>query len=396
MFRKLLLSILLLYGLTILVSIFLEEDSLQWDFKTYYYAGKAYASGLNPYDSKVLSQLAHTPVKQFFYPPISLPLFKFLPAFTFEQARNLFLLLKLIILAGLIYLWKREFLNGEADLLFYVFCLFGFNGAIYLDFRAGNISIIEQGVLWLAFMSFLRGRLLLFSLLTLFAATFKVQPILFLVLLGFTAEKRKYLFLGTAISLVVGVHLLSYWFHPEFFVNFISQSSILDERGINNPSTLSLLRDVKDALGRKWIEFISPTTIYLIIVMIVLGLTSWSLRSHRKGMDKKILLYTLCITYAIIIPRFKDYSYILLLVPAYSLLKRMAPTESFPLLIILFMFSQHFLIPGFDELTELILWQYYPLILTSCLWLFTMVSILQGRTGILSPMAVAPGIPRDT
>ncbi len=380
--KHLIAALLILYCIGIIVTLSNEKERFQWDFSTYYYAGKAYSAGLNPYDAEVLSQMATTPVNQFVYTPLSLPVLRLFSTLDFKPAFYFFLSLKLIILIGLLYLWKREFLKSDADLLFYVFCLFGFNSAIYIDIRSGNISIFEQGVLWLAFAAFLRNKLLLFCILTTLAATFKIQPILILVLLGYSNVQSKYRYLFATVFLIVGIHFISYIMHPGFFKDFISQVTNLDCRGINAPSTLALLRDIHDTLSRKGILVISPTAIYLAIVVTILAVTGWALKSPEKIIDKRIILFTICLTYALILPRFKIYSYILLLVPSYFMIKNVFSKTSIPILIILLMFSQHTMLPGFNKLSEYFLWRYYPLIMTYCIWSLSVIAIFQRRTGL--------------
>jgi hypothetical protein len=383
MIKKLSIALIILYCIGILAQIPNEKEYYQVDFRSYYYAGKAYSAGLNPYDAEVLSQMAGATVNQFVYPPLSLPLLRVFSILNFKISFYFFLFLKLIILIGLLYLWKREFLNGDADLLFYIFCLFGFNSTIFNDIWSGNISIFEQGVLWLAFFAFLRNKLLIFCILTTFVATFKFQPILFLALLGFSNDPKKYRYLFATAILFLGIHFISYLLQPEFFKNFIVLASSLDERGIIAPSTLALLKDFRDVLSKKEIIFISPTVIYLVIVTTITTVTWWILKSRVELEEKKVILFMLCLAYALILPRFKIYSYILLLVPSYFIIMKFFSKTSIPILIVLLMFSQHTVLPGFNKLSEYILWPYYPLIMTYCIWLLLVIAIFQRRTGFV-------------
>ena len=162
-------GLLFLYCVGLVIHVAVHSDKLQWDFKVYYYAAKAYVAGLNPYDVKTLSEIAQDPrilhlKLKFTYPLVTLLFFRLFLFVDYNTAFYLFLGLKCILLIGLICLWRKEFLKIEADLLFYFFCLLAFNGAIYLDMRSGNICLLEQFVLWLAFYFLLRRRLLLFCL----------------------------------------------------------------------------------------------------------------------------------------------------------------------------------------------------------------------------------------
>jgi hypothetical protein len=61
---------------------------------------------------------------------------------------------------------------------------------MYIDLGVGNISSLEQRLMWLAFFFYLQRRLLLFSIFILMAATFKLVPVLFLFLLLLSNEKK--------------------------------------------------------------------------------------------------------------------------------------------------------------------------------------------------------------
>jgi len=78
----------------------------------------------------------------------------------YKSAFHIFLIAKCILLTGLIYFWKREFIKTNAYALFGLFCLFAFNSAVYRDLIAGNINLVEQVLLWLAFFFYMKHRLI--------------------------------------------------------------------------------------------------------------------------------------------------------------------------------------------------------------------------------------------
>ena len=55
--KKLLFCYLVLYFAGVVIKIISQYGDFQWDFMTFYYAAKAFLSGLNPYDAGNLSFL---------------------------------------------------------------------------------------------------------------------------------------------------------------------------------------------------------------------------------------------------------------------------------------------------------------------------------------------------
>ncbi|MDP8229378.1 MAG: glycosyltransferase family 87 protein, partial [Candidatus Electryoneaceae bacterium] len=303
----------------------------------------------NPYILDNLSQINDSPVELgFVYPPITLSLFKLFTIFDVRTATYLFLLLKLVALAGLFYLWRRWFLDRPIDLLFLIFCIFAFREAILLDLRAGNISIFEQLALWTGFVMWRKNRLLLFTVLIVIVSLFKGTPILFLGLLLFTDQPKARVHLIGGVIIFAMLHIASYVFQPDWFISFFDAASKIDERGIVNPSSLSLIQDIID----KFTSFtgidvpnIISMIVYAISALIVVYI-AWRLIKSMPQTDRRIIgLFIFCLTYALIVPRFKDYSYILLIVPTYYIIKKQRIFSSSQILLIcIILFTQSFII----------------------------------------------------
>lgn len=381
--NKVLIGLLVLYYGAIVADIALHRIRYQWDFKTYYYTGIAYDLGLNPYLLGPLSEAAGDRIGfPFAYSPITLPLFKLFSIANFETAFYIYLVLKLIALGSLLYLWSVKFLHGEADMLFYLFCLFGFGGALYVDLVSGNISLFEQLGLWLAFYALIRNRLSLFCLLLAFVSLFKLSPILFLVLLVFSEGRgRIRLLLVTGLGFIT-LHGLSYLAHPELFGTFLRLARQLDERGLRNPSSLALLRDGFEFLEQKnlAVPSITPFALYLALSMTIVLVTWWVMRRVHK-VDRPVMVFLACLAYTLIMPRFKDYSYVLLLLPAYYLVKKVIRVPTYHLLLILLMLSRYFPVPfGFDGTVTAVIWGYYPLLTAFTIWVLASLAIVRQET----------------
>ncbi|MDX1709361.1 MAG: glycosyltransferase family 87 protein, partial [Desulfobacterales bacterium] len=192
--------LLLLYFITLVLHISAHDDQYQWDFRTHRKAAEIFASGSDPYDPEVLINRQDANFL-YTYPPVTLGFYWVFTLTDDETAFRTFLLAKCILLIGLVVFWRSAFLRQEGDSLFYLFSLLAFNSAVFADLIAGNINLIEQILLWLAFFVYLKRKLVLFCVFVLLAASFKMTPIFFLVLLLICDHEKKYAYLVAAGSI---------------------------------------------------------------------------------------------------------------------------------------------------------------------------------------------------
>lgn len=373
---------LLIYCAFVVARIYTQANIFQWDFMMNYYAAKAYSKGLDPYNGKILNEMAKTSVHLYMYPPIMLWLFIPFTLLDYNGAFQLFLFLKCILLIGLIYFWRKEFLERDTDLLFYILCLFGYRSAIYLDFRAGSIHLFELFLEWIAFSYFLRKRMALFCALIVIAAFIKITPVLFLFLLWFTEDKRKHSYFYGSLAAFICVMAVFYISSPHLFEGCVQNALFIigEEHGLVQPSTLALAKDVILALagkvcamevqGIQWIAFF-----VIIVPVVALSMRAFiTLRSCQFPDKDKIIIFLACVVYALVLPRFKDYYYVLLLVPTYFIVKRARHIKAYIPLIVLAILpsilSSETPLPGFGRLASLlgIFWEYYPLIIAYFVW----------------------------
>jgi hypothetical protein len=303
----------------------------QHDFRSYYYGTKAASLGLNPYVSTSLSQIAGQEFQghiRFVYPPHLLFVFKPFTYFSFATAQKLFLSVKLIALIFLFFIWFKYFLpNKNYALVLAILCIAAFHAAIQLDLWAGNISIFEQLLIWSAVLCYLKNKRILFTTLIVIVALFKITPIVFLGLLLLDKEKQSFILFGLGSLVFLLINLISYITNPLYKI-FLSLPNVLDSTGYVNPALLPLIKfTILPKLAFIKTDLSQP--IYLTVVLLIIFLTLYFLRScdfKNKMMNVTILF----LLYAAIIPRFKDYSYILLIIPAlyviYSLKTKWAKT----------------------------------------------------------------------
>ena len=353
---------------------FQNPSLFHWDFHIYYSAAEAYIAGANPYHD-VFTGLGYR------YPPFTLWLFVPFTLFDIGLASGLYFIFQCILLFTVIYLWTKGILKKEIDILFVLFCLFAYNFAVLQDIIAGNITLLEQLLIWLAFYFFLKkGRLMLFCLFIILAATFKLQPILFLILLLFSKDEKRYTYLFGSAAVFVTIHLVSYLINPTLFTSLVENGLMgLDwQRGVINPSTFALVQDMIEFSANKTglsVPQIVPWAIFSTIVVAVV-LISWrsvvKLRIVEIVNNEKILIFLVCLVYVLIDPRLKDYSFILLLVPTYYIIR----SVSYMKLGIVLLYSQAIFLIVFSLYGERMphpgsiasLVGYYPLIVAYLVW----------------------------
>lgn len=375
-------SLLLIYCIALVIYIFAHWKgyATQWDFTTYYYAHKTAEAGLNPYDSGDVLEV--TPpcivsLERFVYPPFTIPFFGIFALPDYQASAYLYLGVKLALLAALVLLWRTAFLKEKADPLFYIYCLLAFNSAIYLDLRAGNISIFLQSALWLGFFALLKKRTAAFCALVGLAALFKFQYLLFLSPLLFGGSRRKFYLSGTLLG-VASIYAFSYIGNPELFRGYLANLGKLEMAGpFSNLSTLSLVVYIFDMSAGKGLPPVPaavPVVIYGAISAVVIAVTARAMGRAEKENRERLALFILCAGFALVVPRIKDYSFILLLVPSYFALKN-ANIKAYPVLLILFMLSGRYItLPLYREFLGKIVWGYYPLLLGYASWLILVLA----------------------
>jgi hypothetical protein len=360
-----------------------------WDFKTAYYAAKASAAGLNPYDNEALSQIAGHEVRlPFVYLPITLWFYRVFSLMDLRAASYLLLALKSLSLIFLLYLWRKEFLHGKVDLLFYPFCLVAFSAAFVRDILSGNVSMFEEVLIWIALWFYLKNRYGPFCLLIVLASCFKLTPILLLALLLFGENgKNRYAYLfGACISfmvIILGCYVASPVVFRAYLHNaFGSGSLTFGEIGAVNPATLPLVGDTISLFV--WpIPKTAALALYLAVVAVVILLTWRTIirLNSSKVEDRSILLvFLVCVAYALILPRFKDYAYILLLAPTYFIVRRVNYVVGFAIILGAELVLTATKVPDTHPSGWSFPFGYYPLVLAYCVWLLYIYTIA-GKAG---------------
>ena len=367
--------LLLAYFITLILHISAQSDQYQWDFRTHRKAAEIFTDGSDPYDPGIL--LSQKDANFLYtYPPFTLFFYALFQQTDYNTAFHVFLLVKCALLVGLTIFWRNAFLGPAGDSLFFLFCLLVFNSAVFADLIAGNINLLEQILLWTAFFFFLQQRFALFCVFVLLAASFKMTPIFFIVLLLTSDHPKKYHYFGYAGTIFLAYLAVQYLIYPEMFMGFVRNAlTVVGESGAVGPSTEKFVKEIfallSQLIGPLPPVVISAVVIALAALVVFLSGKAYFLlkgtRTDHPDRDKMIL-FLVCLVYALIHPRFKDYAYMLLIVPAYYIMKTTRLKKAFPFIFILSVLAApHLMLPGFDFLSS-IMWRYFPLMVAYTIW----------------------------
>ena len=389
--------LLLAYFLTLVLHISAQSDQYQWDFRTHRKAAEIFAAGSDPYDSHVLFRQKGADFL-YTYPPFTLFFYALFNQTDYDTAFHIFLLVKCVLLLGLVIFWRWAFLGPEGDALFFLFCLLVFNSAVFADLIAGNINLVEQILLWMAFFFYLKHRPVLFCAFVLLAASFKMTPIFFVVLVLTSDHSKKFHYFGGAVAIFLVYLFVQYLIYPEMFIGFVRNAlTVVGESGAVGPSTEKFVNEIF-ALLSQLIGPVSPAVISAVVIALAALVVYLSAKAYfllnpvpSDHPDReKMILFLLCLVYALIHPRLKDYAYMLLIVPSYYIMKTTRVNKAFGFIFVLsILAAPHLLLPGFDILSALA-WRYFPLMIAYTIWglyLYEIFSLAKNEASLSSAKA---------
>jgi glycosyl transferase family 87 len=296
----------------------------QWDFRVYYHAAQAWRAGLDPYDTATLPEALRTGGFKFNYPPYALGVFGPLTLLPLQRALLLYLALKVIVLAWLVQIWSRLLQTSITEPAWILFLIFSYSSTIFIDFASGSVTTFEQWLLWIGMAALMKERYWVYVMAVVGASLFRIAPILLLLVCLVAPDRRRYRYLAGGVAAFVCIFLLTYVVSPRLTVEFFeSISKNFGERGRLNPALLPLVLDVT-ALIKRGYDVSLPTVVqaamYLTAAAAVVVPTTFAVRRvARIGASNRIdvILYLVLLAYALVMPRFKNYHYMLLIVPTY-------------------------------------------------------------------------------
>jgi hypothetical protein len=313
-------------------AIVMSPRKYQWDFATYYYSALAYSRGQSPYDAEVATGAPGGPVHiKFVYPPHVLPVFAWTAGVPYDQASLAWLIAKGIFLLALLLLWRKMLIREEPGVEFFAFAAVAFNAAILIDLTAGNVAIIEQALLWGGFLAFTRKRWLLFALLTGASSFFKVTNGLCLLLLFISPGRARAIPIAAGALAILAPLAVSFLSWPSLFGDFLTNARGLmepGERGSTNPCLWACIEDARDILSSITGREIPPAAAGALFAahgIAIVTATGLLLKKLGRTVWEDRFLFAVCLVclaFPLVVPRFKDYSYIQLIPPAFLLLRR--------------------------------------------------------------------------
>ena len=304
------------YFVLIAVRVMSKPGKYFEDFKIYYYASTAFLQGENPYSMKTLASLSGRSMNNgFLYPPHVNCIFAPLTKLSLNTATAVWAGIKLALFIALIFIWiKLLGLKGDYS-VFILFCLLAFGRSFYIDLKTGNVSIIEQFFIWYGIWFFMKRNYLAFSAMIIAAASFKLLPAALLFAYLIRGGKKEALYFTLSLAAIAALGALSYFAWPDLSLKFLHGAGVVDERGGINPCSLALFRDL--------LKSAAPAAANAAYVVFAAAAAVFFGLSLRKKDEKNGLFYILffVVLYAAVAPRFKDYSYIMLIAPAYFILE---------------------------------------------------------------------------
>ncbi len=301
----------------------------QWDFRVYYYGAAAWRGGLDPYDPRVLPADLFGGGWKFNYPPYALPAFAPFTALPVVRAMQAFMAVKLIAFAWLVTIWSRLLRTGVTEPLWVLFLLFAYSSAIFVDFVSGSVTTFEQLLIWIGVAALVQRRYAAFVASIVAASLFRLTPIALLVVCFALPDRRALRYFAGGVAAFVAILAATALAAPQLMAGFVrSVSTNFGERGWLNPAALPLATDLAAMAGRT-LHIAPPpmaaTAIYAAIVLAiavptVVAVARIAPDDRAERLD--VVVYVAFLATALVLPRFKNYSYMLLIAPTYFVATR--------------------------------------------------------------------------
>jgi len=300
-----------------------------WDFRVYYHAAQAWRSGLDPYDTATLPDQLRNDGFKFNYPPYSLGIFAPFTRLPVSQALLAFTAVKTVALLWLIVIWSRLLRTRVTEPAWVLFLIFAYSSTIFVDFVAGSVTTFEQLLVWLGVTALLENRRWTFVAAVVAASSFRLAPIGLLIASLVVPGDRRYRYLAGGLAAFAVILLVTYIVTPRLTVEFVQTiPKNFGERGRLNPALGAFVLDLVDLIARRLgatVPTIVQSALYLALAAAVVVPTMVILRRVSPAQTAEqlaALVYVVFLAYAVAMPRFRNYHYMLLIVPTYFVATR--------------------------------------------------------------------------
>lgn len=308
-------------GLFVIADSMIRPEYRQGDFHTYYTAAETWAQGESPYVIENLRETANARIRfPFLYPPITLPFFKLFTYLPFEWAARVWVLLKLCVLAGLIWIWRRFFIQDVDPLILAVLLVFGFNHALAKDFLGGNLTVVMDVLIWGGLACMLRSRPVWGAAIIAVAASVKLTPILLIIipLLFDFRDRRNWIAVSVGAAVFAGLILAPYLVWPETFMAFRDQTGGMIDLTTPNRSQPFGLNIIVGVVSELTGGTFAPSLPLILWAACLAGLALLSRRplldAWRRGDRFELVMYAI-ILYGLCVLRPRPYILFILIVP---------------------------------------------------------------------------------
>ncbi|MBI3566251.1 MAG: DUF2029 domain-containing protein [Elusimicrobia bacterium] len=321
--------------LALAAAAFVRVDRSQWDLRVYLECSRTLAAGADPYATDPVVDASRF---QCLYPPLVTDLYRpfgAADALGGRAGERLWAALKVLALALLLWMWRRWMLRPGADLTRLLAVVLLYGDPFWSDFVSGNAGSFEHVVLWAGVAAFVAGKDLWFAAAIAVAAQPKLMPVLLLPLALF-APRPAWGAAAAGAALAAGLFGLNELAHPGltkvFFAHLADPLQAWHyERGPNNCSAYALVHHaVETATGVRWIATLWATRVHLAFAALVAVLSARALLAVRRGPGsdaekRRAAALLACAGYALVVPRLKDYSFLVLIPPTIAVLESDVP-----------------------------------------------------------------------
>jgi len=253
------------------------------------------------------------------YPPLAFDLFRPLaallktaPSFG-PRAWSAFQVLLFLVL---LWIWRKHFLKPGLDAARLPLALFAFGGPLLVVLHSGNAAAtVESVLLWSAFALYAAGHDFAFVVVIALAAQIKLQPAVFLGLVLLRPRPNWRAFAAGAAG-TLALFGLNEAVHPGLLSTFRDRLAAPSqgwpyERGPNNCSVLGFIQHALETAWKdRWSANVWSRRLFIPWFLFIAGATAAAL---RRGLSRRDTVLLVCAAYALLAPRFKDYSYFLLI-----------------------------------------------------------------------------------
>jgi hypothetical protein len=228
---------------------------------------------------------------------------------------------------------------------------------------------------------------MIFVLLIVIISSVKLLPISFLFILLFSSNKDKYKYLVGGFLIFTLYLLTNYIIEPFYSYEYIKNftSNAIEEGGISNASSLEFIKSILELIAIK--SKIFSVIFYLFFISFISIITYKFLTKNKfyeKQSNKILSILFIVLSISIILPRFKDYSYITIILPVFYIIILNKKKDVFIfLLFICTLSSKNVSIPIYSQILNLI-WDYFSFIIALISWVMYVkeIKLINNRTHI--------------